>query len=253
VSCRLLTSASPHTTRASSLGDPPPVLRPGHGDATSPFLHRGHGLGAYLSTSLGPGRQKGHVPLYTTVWASGLPWSRPSAHAPARAYRLLLPRRDSLPTRLPQRDRPGCNASPQDREFTPSGSLAGPVTVRGPCPAQARIGFPSPPAAARLLAHPSPATGPAWLQRIPPGPRIHTVRLPRGTGHGKGPCPAQARIGFPKSSWSRPQRASTVHRSRQTAPEPCLTRPPADSTHGRHKARCALQSIPSVQCPGEGP
>jgi hypothetical protein len=93
-------------------------------------LHRGHGLGAYLSTSLGPGRQKGHVPLYTTVWASGLPWSRPSAHAPARAYRLLLPRRDSLPTRLPQRDRPGCNASPQDREFTPSGSLAGPVTVR---------------------------------------------------------------------------------------------------------------------------
>ena len=130
VSCRLLTSASPHTTRASSLGDPPPVLRPGHGDATSPFLHRGHGLGAYLSTSLGPGRQKGHVPLYTTVWASGLPWSRPSAHAPARAYRLLLPRRDSLPTRLPQRDRPGCNASPQDREFTPSGSLAGPVTVR---------------------------------------------------------------------------------------------------------------------------
>ena len=195
MSCRLLTSVSPHTTRASSLGEhppPPPVLRPGHGDATSPFLHRGHGLGAYLSTSLGPGRQKGHVPLYTTVWASGLPWSRPSAHAPARAYRLLLPRRDSLPTRLPQRDRPGCNASPQDRE-------------------------------------------------------VHTVRLPRGTGHGKGPCPAQARIGFPKSSWSRPQRASTVYRSRQSAPEPCLTRPPADSTHGRHKARCALQSIPFVQ------
>ena len=73
---------------------------------------------------------KGHVPLYTTVRASGLPWSRPSAHAPARAYRLLLPRRDCLPTRLPQRDRPGRNASPQDRELTPSGSLAGPVTVR---------------------------------------------------------------------------------------------------------------------------
>ena len=118
------------------------------------------------------------------------------------------------------------------------------VTSLGP---RAGTGLPSPPAAARLLAHPAPATGPAWLQRIPPGPRTHTVRLPRGTGHGKGPCPAQARIGFPKSSWSRPQRASTVYRSRQSAPEPCLTRPPADSTHGRHKARCALQSIPFVQ------
>jgi hypothetical protein len=250
VSCRLLTCASPHTTRASSLGEhppPPPVLRPGHGDATSPFLHRGHGLGAYLSTSLGPGRQKGHVPLYTTVWASGLPWSRPSAHAPARAYRLLLPRRDSLPTRLPQRDRPGCNASPQDREFTPSGSLAGPVTVRD----HARL---RPASVSRLLLPRRDCLPTRLPQRDRPGcnaspqdREVHTVRLPRGTGHGKGPCPAQARIGFPKSSWSRPQRASTVYRSRQSAPEPCLTRPPADSTHGRHKARCALQSIPFVQ------
>jgi hypothetical protein len=201
VSCRLLTSATPHTTRASSLGEHPP---PPSGPPTR--------------------SRRRHVPL-------------------------LAPR--SRPWRLPLHvPRPGPTKG--SRPSLHHGLGLGPtlVTSLGP---RAGTGLPSPPAAARLLAHPSPATGPAWLQRIPPGPRIHTVRLPRGTGHGKGPCPAQARIGFPKSSWSRPQRASTVHRSRQTAPEPCLTRPPADSTHGRHKARCALQSIPSVQCPGEGP
>ena len=191
MSCRSPTSSliTPLGFFSRGAPPPPPVFRPGHGDVTYP-LHHGQGLEPTLVTSLGPGRQ-GSRPLYTTVRASSLPWSRPSARA--------------------------------------------------------GTGLPPPPAAARLLAHPAPATGPAWLQRIPPGSGAHTVRLPLGTGHGKGPCPARARIGFPKSSWSRPQRASTVYRSRQSAPEPCLTRPPADSTHGRHKARCALQSIPFVQ------
>ena len=94
---------------------PRPSARANEG--SRPSLHHGLGLGPTLVTSLGPRAGTGT-------------WSRPSAHAPARAYRLLLPRRDCLPTRLPQRDRPGCNASPQDRESTPSGSLAGPVTVR---------------------------------------------------------------------------------------------------------------------------
>ena len=193
MSCRLLTSVTPHTTRASSLGEhPPPPGLPTRSRRRHVPLYTA--VTAMAPTSPRPSARadKGHVPLYTTVWASGLPWSRPSAHAPARAYRLLQPRRDSLPTRLPQRDRPGCNASPQDRELTPSGSLAGPVTVRD----HARL-------------------------------RPASVSLSR-PGHA-------------------PHRASTVHRSRQTAPEPCLTRPPADSTHGRHKARCALQSIPFVQ------
>ena len=92
-----------------------------------------------------------------------------------------------MPTRLPQRDRPGCNASPQDRESTPSGSLAGPVTVRDH---------------ARLR--------PASVSLSRPG---HAPQRRRPfTGHGR------------------------------SASGPCLTRPPADSTHGWHKARCARQS-----------
>ena len=150
-----------------------------------PPLHHGLGLGPTLVTSLGPRAGTGT-------------WSRPSAHAPARAYRLLLPRRDCLPTRLPQRDRPGCNASPQDRESTPSGSLAGPVTVRDH---------------ARLR--------PASVSLSRPG---HAPQRRRPfTGHGR------------------------------SASGPCLTRPPADSTHGWHKARCARQSIPIVQLSWEGP
>jgi hypothetical protein len=250
VSCRLRTSVTPHTTRASSLGEHPP---PPSGPPTRsrrrhvPLLHRGHGLGAYLSTSLGPGRQKGHVPLYTTVWASGLPWSRPSAHAPARAYRLLLPRRDSLPTRLPQRDRPGCNASPQDREFTPSGSLAGPVTVRD----HARL---RPAWASRLLLPRRDRLPTRLPQRDRPGCNASPQdreSTPSGSLAGPVTVRDHARLRPASVSLSRPghapQRASTVHRSRQPAPEPCLTRPPADSTHGRHKARCALQSKPFVQ------
>jgi hypothetical protein len=141
VSCRSPTSSLITPLGFFSRGaPPPPVFRPGHGDVTYP-LHHGQGLEPTLVTSLGPGRQG----------------SRPSLH---------------------------------------HGLGLGPtlVTSLGP---RAGTGLPSPPAAARLLAHPAPATGPAWLQRIPPGPRVHTVRLPRGTGHGKGPCPAQARIGFP--------------------------------------------------------
>ena len=76
-----------------------------------------------------PRRHSRHVPrpgpsrltsLYTTVMASAPPWSRPSARA-GTGHHLLLPRRDCLPTRLPQRDRPGRNASPQDLEPTPLG------------------------------------------------------------------------------------------------------------------------------------
>jgi hypothetical protein len=91
-SCRVARSLAPsplHLAWLLLLGHTlPPVYHPGHGDVTSP-LHRGHGHGATLVTSLGPGR-----------------------HGP-RANHLLLPRRDCLPTRLPQRDRPGRNASPR--------------------------------------------------------------------------------------------------------------------------------------------
>ena len=157
---------------ASSLGaHSSPVFQPGHGDVTSP-LHRGHGHGASLTTSLGPGRQ-GSRPLYTTVRASGPPWSRPSARA-GTGYHLLLPRRDCLPTRLPQRDRPGCNASPQDLE---------PITVR----------------------------------------------LPWGTGHGKGPCSAQADLVSPKVVPVTPPVALTDNRSRHPVgpgaqPDPITSR-----------------------------
>ena len=186
MSCRLLTSVAPHTTRASSLGEHTPGL------PTRSRRRRVHlytAVTAMAPTSPRPSARanEGSRPLYTTGSASGLPWSRPPAHAPARDYRLLLPRRDCLPTRLPQRDRPGCNASPQDREFTPSGSLAGPVTVRDH---------------ARLR--------PASVSLSRPG------HVPKGrrpfTGHGR------------------------------SASGPCLTRPPADSTHGWHKAWCARQS-----------
>ena len=116
LSCRVARSlALPSLHLASSLGAHSPlVYHPGHGDVTSP-LHHGHGHGATLVTSLGPGR---HGSL---------------------GNHLLLPRRDCLPTLLPQRDRPGRNASPQDLE---------PITVRlpsgishgkGPCSAQADL------------------------------------------------------------------------------------------------------------------
>ncbi len=134
--CRLLTSSPHHSTWASSLGaHTPPVYHPGHGDVTSP-LHHGHGHGATLVTSLGPGRHG------------------------SRGNHLLLPRRDCLPTRLPQWDRPGRNASPQDLE---------PITVR----------------------------------------------LPWGTGHGKGPCSAQADLVYPKVVPVMPPVALTDTRSRR--------------------------------------
>ncbi len=66
-----------------------------------------------------------------------------------------------------------------------------------PRPGPARATWqPPPPAAARLLAHPAPALDP---QRDRPGRNASpqdlepiTVRLPWGTGHGKGPRSAQA-------------------------------------------------------------
>ena len=141
---------------------------------------------------------KGHVPLYTTVRASSLPWSRPSAHA--------------------------------------------------------GTGLPSPPATARVLAHPAPATGPGWSQRISPGPGAHTVRLPLGTGHGKGPCSARARIGFPKVVLVTPPRASTVYRSRQPGfgalPDPATSRLDARAAQAPGALDRACQSS---KCPGEGP
>ncbi len=72
---------------------------------------------------------------------------------------------------------------------------------------------PPPPAAARLLAHPAPATGPAWPQRIPQDLEPITVRLPWGTGHGKGPC-------SPKVVPVTPPAALTDTRSRYRAPGP---------------------------------
>jgi hypothetical protein len=153
---------------ASSLGaHTPPVYHPGHDDVTSP-LHRGHGHGATLVTSLGPGRHG------------------------SRGNYLLLPRRDCLPTRLPQRDRPGRNASPQDLD---------PITVR----------------------------------------------LPWGTGHGKGPCLAQADLVSPKVVPVTPPVALTDNRSRARASGPGLTRPPADSTHGLYNPRLRLPSKPTFQ------
>jgi hypothetical protein len=146
-----------------------------------------------------------HVPLYTAVTAMAPTSPRPSARADKGHVPLYTTVR---PSGLPW-SRPSAHAG---------------------------TGLPSPPAAARLFAHPAPATGPAWLQRIPPGPGAHTVRLPLGTGHGKGPCSARARIGFPKSSWSRPQRASTVYRSRQPGlkalPDPATSRLDARAAQG---------------------
>ncbi len=159
-------------------------------------LHRGHGHGASLTTSLGPGRQ-GSRPLYSTVRASGPPWSRPSARA-GTGYHLLLPRRDCLPTLLPQRDRPGCNASPQDPELTPSGSP--------------------------------------------------------GTGHGKGPCSARARLGFPKVVPVTPPAALTSYRSRQLGfgarPDPATSRLDARAAQTPFALDRASQFS---KCPGEGP
>jgi hypothetical protein len=126
VPCRLLTSTPHHSTWLLLLGNTLPRSTIPVTATSRPPLHRVHGHGATLVTSLGPGR-----------------------HGP-RGNHLLLPRRDCLPTRLRQRDRPGRNASPQDLE---------PITVR----------------------------------------------LPWGTGHGKGPCSAQADLVPLKSSLSRPQ------------------------------------------------
>ena len=153
----------------------------------------------------------------------------------------------------PTSPRPSARANEGSRPSLHHGLGLGPtlVTSLGP---RAGTGLPSPPAAARLLAHPAPATGPAWLQRIPPGPRVHTVRLPRGTGHGKGPCPAQARIGFPKSSWSRPPKASTVYRSRQVSlralPDPATSRLDARVAQGPVRS---TEQYHSSNRPGKGP
>ena len=59
-----------------------------------------------------------------------------------------------------------------------------------------------PPAEARLLAQPAPATGLAWTQRIPPGSGAYHRPTPF---HGKGPRSAQADLVSLKSSLSRPQ------------------------------------------------
>ena len=80
-----------------------------------PPLHRGHGHRATPLTSLGPGR-----------------------HGP-RVKHLLLPRRDCLPNRLPPRDRPGRNASPQDLESITVRLPSGIGHGKGPCSAQADL------------------------------------------------------------------------------------------------------------------
>ena len=70
-----------------------------------------------------------------------------------------------------------------------------------------------PPAAARLLAHRAPATGPAWTQRIPPGSGAY--HLPCGIGHGKGPCSATVDLVSPKVVPVTPPVALIDNRSRR--------------------------------------
>jgi hypothetical protein len=171
LSCRVACSPAPHTTPFGLLGHTLPrstipvtaTSRPLYTAvmATAPLLsrpsaragtghaplHHGHGHDATLVTSLGPGR---HGSL---------------------GNHLVLPRRDCLPTRLPQRDRPGRNVSLQE-----------PITVR----------------------------------------------LPWGTGHGKGPCSAQADLVSPKVVPVTPPVALTDTRSRRPGlgarPDPATSR-----------------------------
>ena len=106
-----------------------------------------------------------------------------------------------------------------------------------PRPGPARATWqPPPPAAARLLAHPAPATGPAWTQRIPPGSGAITVRLPWGTGHGKGATPGSGRRGFPKVVPVTPPVALTDIRSRH----PVGLRAQPEPVTSRHDARAIL-------------
>ncbi len=147
MSCRLLTSSPHHSIWASSLGaHSPPGLPSRSRRRHVPFTPRSW-----------PRRHSGHVP-------------RPG---PARVH-VLLPRRDCLPTQLPQRDRPGSNASPQNLE---------PITVRLPwgtghgqeqCSAQADLVSP------KVV----PVTPPVAL----------TDNRSRRTGSGARPDPATSRL-----------------------------------------------------------
>jgi hypothetical protein len=68
--------------------------------------------------------------------------------------------------------------------------------VPGPGPARATWQTP-PPAAARLLAHRAPATGPAWTQRIPPGSGAYHRPTPFRDRSRQGAMLGSSRLGFP--------------------------------------------------------
>jgi hypothetical protein len=115
-SCRVARSLAPsHSTRLLPLGHSLPGLPTQSRRHHVPSLHHDHGHSATLVTSLGSVR-----------------------HGP-RGKHLLLPRRDCLPTGLPQRDRPGCNTSPQDLERITVRLPFGIGHGKGPCSASADL------------------------------------------------------------------------------------------------------------------
>ncbi len=108
-----------------------------------PTLHSASSLGTLSPRSSNPVTAASR-PLFT-------PRPRPQRHAshvprlgPARStwQNLLLLRRDCLPNRLPQRDRPGRNASPQDLERITVRLPSGIGHGKGPCPATAGLVYP---------------------------------------------------------------------------------------------------------------
>ena len=183
LSCRVACSPAPHTTPFGLLllGHTLPrstipvtaTSRPLHTAvmATAPLWSRPSAQAGTGPAGLPSWSRRRHVPFTPRSWPRHHPGHVPRP-GPARVH-LLLPRRDCLPTRLPQRDRPGRNASPQDPE---------PITVR----------------------------------------------LPWGTGHGKGPCSAQADLVSPKVVPVTPPAAQTDNRSRHSGsgalPDPSTSR-----------------------------
>ncbi len=119
-----------------------------------------------------------------------------------------------------------------------------------PRPGPARATWqPPPPAAARLLAHPAPATGPAWTQHIPPGSGIYHRPTPLGDRSQQGATLGSSRLGFPYGFLllrrdclpdRLPQRDRPGRNSSPQDLEPITVRLPSGIGHG--KGPCSAQA-----------
>ena len=184
-SCRVARSLAPSSLHsASSLGaHSPPGLPSRSRRRHVPPLHRGHGHDATLVTSLGPGRPG------------------------PRGNHLLLLRRDCLPNRLPPRDRPGRNASPQDLESITVRLPSGIGHGKGPCSATADLVSLKSSSCCGATACPTGSSNGTGLDATHP-PRIWSVS-PSDSLPGSVTARGHARLQptwFPlKSSLSRPQ------------------------------------------------